>query len=446
MKRLLQCEEWSRLRVGPGLELQSFEDLESVLDAWKRSTGEEPDAYFDILPSALVPRFWSGTLETPVLTLEVAPIGSKRLESGMRRRLDSSLAAMLATALSAQSVRAGRASLSADGNRYEALLDVFCDDLQLARRRQVIRRYVATSDSLPTPRGRIAFPGQCYEGIRRPGRFASEWVSLTEDVPENRIFKEVLLRYRPRCSARIRGRIDLCLSELDSVDAAGDHRLEWAKVRTDRLPPIYHSLLTQSRVLLDEEGAGVFAGERLATAEIVFTSRLFEQFVAKECAWISPSVGFISMAQDRGTFACSRGDGKGAFELIPDVRLIDGRGRTALILDTKWKFLDMGKRHLGIAREDIYQVLVYASRFNCADVVLLYPDVTNETGETGYYQRLESDLGGKRYSVHVAKIPLLAPSLIATRDFLRMLLKPNDLSVSRAVARAFASVAYESQT
>lgn len=421
-KRLLQCEEWSKLRVGPGLELESLEELTSIVVGWNQSTGEKPDAYFDVLPGALVPKFWTGTLETKLLILEVAPIGAKLLRPELRSRLDGSLSAMLATAMSAQSMTAGMASLSAHGSRYETLLEKFCDELQLARRRQVIRRYVSISDSLPSPRGRISFPEQCYESIRRPGRFASAWVTLTEDVPENKLFKEVLLRYRPRCSARIRGRIDLCLSELDSIDAPRDHRLEWPKVRADRLPPIYHSLLQQSKVLLDEEGVGVFAGERLATAEVVFTSRLFEQFVAREMSWISPTAGFFSKAQDRGTFACSRGDGNGVFELIPDVRLIDNRGNTALIVDTKWKSLDMRKRNLGISREDIYQVLTYGSRFNCPDVVLLYPDVTNETGQSGFYQKFESTLGGRKYSIHVVKIPLLASSLMVTRGVLRKLL------------------------
>lgn len=441
MKRLLQCEEWSKLRIGCGLELESLEELTSILAAWKQSTGEDPDGYFDILPGALVPKFWTGTLESAALVLEVVPIGAKLLEPEKRSRLDNSLSAMLATAMSAQSMSAGLASLSADGNRYEAVLEVFCDELQLARRRQVIRRYVSTSDSLPSPRGRISFPDQCYESIRRPGRFASAWVALTEDVPENRIFKEVLLRYRPRCSARMRGRIDLSLSEFDSVDASRDHRLEWAKVRADRLPPIYHSLLRQSKALLDEEAVGVFAGEKLATAEIVFTSRLFEQFVAKEMSWISPISGLISKAQDRGTFACSHNDGKGVFELIPDVRLIDGGGKTTLIVDAKWKFLDMRKRHLGISREDIYQVLTYGSRFNCTDVVLLYPDVTNETGDAGYYQKFDSNLGGKNYSVHVVKIPMLAPSLLAAREMLKKLLSEKLLKASCDELHSSATVA-----
>jgi hypothetical protein len=288
MKRLLQCEEWSRLRIGRGLELETFDDLTSILSAWKRNTGGDPSAYFDIRSDALIPKFWSGTLDTPRFLLEVSPIGSMALGGAMRARLDASISAMLASATSSQSLSGGVASLSGDGGRYDALLGVFCDELQMARRRQVLRRYVSARDSLPSPKGRIAFPSQCYESIRRPGRFSSEWVALTEDVPENRIFKEVLLRYRPRCSSNIRGKIDLCLSELDMVNSAGDCRLEWSRIRTDRLPSNYLSLLKQSRSLLDGDGAGVFSGETLATSEIVFTSRLFEHYVAKELAWISP--------------------------------------------------------------------------------------------------------------------------------------------------------------
>lgn len=422
MKRHLQCEEWSKLRIGNGLELASVDELTSIIAAWRLKTGEEPEGYFDILPGALMPKFWTGTLDADRLILEVVPIGAKQLGPEKKSRLDSSLTAMLATALSSQSLTAGAANLSTDGNRYEVLLEVFCDELLLARRRQVIRRYESNIASLPLPRGRIVFPNQCYESIRRPGRFASSWVGLTEDVPENRIFKEVLIRYRPRCSARMRGRIDLCLSELDSVGVPRDHHMEWANVRVDRLPSIYISLLQQSKTLLNDEGVGVFIGNKLATAEIVFTSRLFEQFVAKELSFISPMFGLISKSQNRGSYVCAHEDGKGVFELIPDIRITGVSGRTELIIDTKWKFLDVSKRHLGISREDIYQVLTYGSLFNCADVVLLYPDVTNDTGDTGFYQKFESLLSGKKYSVHVVKVPLLAQSLLAIREMVRELL------------------------
>ena len=46
---------------------------------------------------------------------------------------------------------------------------------------------------------------------------------------------------------------------------------------------------------------------------------------------------------------------------------------TRLIMDTKWKRLDKRRTNLGVSQADLYQLYAYAQRYNCADVVLLYP-------------------------------------------------------------------------
>lgn len=419
MKRLLQCEEWSRLRVGQGLELATFDDLTSILLAWKRNTGTDPSAFFEIRPDSLIPKFWSGTLDCQNLVLEVSPIGSMSLGSIMRGRLDASITAMLANVTSSSSMSAGVALLSGDGNRYDTLLRVFCEELQLARRRQILRRYVSARACLSSPKGRISFPSQCYESIRRPGKFSSEWVALSEDVPENRIFREVLVRYRPRCSASIRGVIDLCLAEMDAVSTSGDCHMEWSRVRTDRLPLNYISLLNQSKSLLDDNGAGIFFGDTLSTSEIVFTSRLFERYIAKEMQWIAPALGLRVSTQIRGTYLCSRIDGESSFEVIPDIRLNSIIGQTKFIVDTKWKYLNPKLRNFGISGGDIYQILIYAAKYECLDVVLLYPDVSDTTGECGFHEIFSAPLAGRSYRIHIVRIPLLATSLHISRSYLQ---------------------------
>ncbi|HTE41934.1 MAG TPA: hypothetical protein VK629_14005 [Steroidobacteraceae bacterium] len=425
MKRLLQCEEWSRLRVGHGRELETLDDLTSILSAWKHNTGSDPSAYFDMRGDSLTPKFWSGTLDTPRFVLEVSPIGSTTLEPATRARLDANISAMLAAAMSSSSLDAGISTMSVGEGRHDALLGAFCNELQIARRRHILRRYSTMSDNLPSPKGRIAFPRQCYESIRTPGRFSSEWVALTEDVPENRVFKEVLLRYRSRCATNTRSKIDYCLAELDAVKRSGDYRLEWPSIRADRLSNNYLSLLKQSKALLDGDGAGLFSGEILANSEIVFTSRLFERFVAREIMKIAPSLGFKAVAQERGIYLCARETGANSFEVIPDLRVLDGEGKTKFIVDTKWKTLNHELRNLGISSQDVYQVLIYAAKHECTDVVLLYPDTTPATGGNGYCEKFTSRLAGVQYHVHILKLPLLAPNLSIPRDRLRMFLTAN---------------------
>ncbi|MYN05375.1 hypothetical protein GTP41_25070 [Pseudoduganella sp. DS3] len=422
MKPLVQCKEWSKLSVGKDAKLRSTEDIVSILRSWQVKTGGDPSGYFDVSANSITPKFWSGTLETSRLRLEVAPMGSDILAPGQRTKLDANLTAMLAFATSSQSVSSGAAFLSANGNRYEALVAVFCHELQLARRRLVLRRYITKRESLNAPRGRIAFPDQCYETIRRPGKVMSEWVALTEDIAENRIFKFVLTLYRPRCSSPLRAKIDGCLAELENVQLSNDVSGEWTGVRTDRLPEFYGALLDLSKTLLNEEGSGVLAGETLALGEILFTSRLFERYVMKEVSRISSSQGLSARPQSRGTFLCRDENARDIFELIPDMRLVDSHGKTKMILDAKWKELDHANRNRGIKREDIYQLLVYGGKYECRDLLLVYPDISLKTGAIGHYEKFSVDFGGGAYNIGVVRVPMLAQSLTLTSDFLRHVL------------------------
>ena len=231
-----------------------------------------------------------------------------------------------------------------------------------------------------------------------------------------------MIRYRPRCSASIRGAIDSSLAEFDEVSRPDDCRLEWTRTRTDRLSPQYLSLLEQARSLLDDGGAGVFAGNVFATAEIIFTYRLFEQFVSNLLAGIAPKLALRSAPQKRGVFLCSRQGNVDSFELIPDVLLIDSRDRIRFIVDAKWKALSADKNNLGISREDVYQLVAYAAKLDCRNLFLVYPDVSVASGEVGFYERFTSELVGGKYVLHVVKLPLLASTLQSARDFLEGIL------------------------
>lgn len=421
MKPLIQCEEWAKLELNESSPLRTYEDFKLVLESWKANVGKDTSGYFDIRSDFLRPKFWSGILDTPNFTLEVLPIGITSLSQTKRNRLDASLSEMLSSSKSAQSMTSSATYLSSSANRHDAVLEVFCNDLKLARRRQILRRYTTVTQASSSPKGRILFPGQCYNSIQNPGRILSQWVEFTEDVPENRIFKAVLLKFRPRCTSNLRSRIDQLLSELISVNLIEPH-LDWPLISLDRLPNTYISLLSQSRILLDDEGVGVFSGDRRANSEIIFTSRLFEHYMAIEISSISREMGLMSKAQEYGNYVFEDvGFGK-SFEMIPDLRIWDQSGKTYCVIDTKWKFLNHQKQDLDISTKDIYQTLVYGLRHNCSDVVLLYPDVTQLTGDTGYYERRTASLAGFRCNVHIAKVPILGENMGISRTYLRDLL------------------------
>lgn len=64
--------------------------------------------------------------------------------------------------------------------------------------------------------------------------------------------------------------------------------------------------------------------------------------------------------------------GVGAFEPRPGI-VVSADELPHFIIDTKWKLLREEASREAVSSADIYQMLAYGHRYDCSDVVLLYP-------------------------------------------------------------------------
>lgn len=407
LRRTVKCEEWAKLVVDDKIGPISRADLQAIFASWKGSTRTDPLKYFDIGPNYVSPKFWSGTLHCGSFTLEVSPVGALNLPGPQRSALEKNLSEMLASVLTGVSMLATDGALSSNGSNVETLLQAFCRGFHIARRVRVIRSYVSVTTQGTTLSGRLSFPRQSILDVAAPGRFASTSIRFTEDTPENRLIALVLRRFRPVCSPSTRRHIDACLGELAYVSEGIDVLKEWQKIRFDRLPAEYQNLLLQARALLDGNFAGLMEGEVFATSEIVFTSRLFERYVAQELARTIAEYGHEMTSQTRGSYLCRTLEGHKAFELIPDI-LVRKDGQFIAVADTKWKKLQPERRGFGISPEDIYQSLTYAAHFGCTKAVLIFPNTAPETGSAMLFRSLRAELRGQAYDVEVIGLPMLS--------------------------------------
>jgi 5-methylcytosine-specific restriction enzyme subunit McrC len=76
--------------------------------------------------------------------------------------------------------------------------------------------------------------------------------------------------------------------------------------------------------------------------------------------------------QGPSRFLAKRTTGGNAFLLRPDI-VGQQAGDVAFIADTKWKRLKPQDFREGVASADVYQMYAYATRYEAADVVLVYP-------------------------------------------------------------------------
>ena len=196
---------------------------------------------------------------------------------------------------------------------------------------------------------------------------------------------------------------------------------EWARVRFDRLPEEYKILMRQARALLDGSFSGVLSGEIVATSEILFTSRLFEKYVAGEFMRHLAGTEFELKQQSRGSYLCRTSDGQPTFELIPDI-LVRRKKQAVVVIDTKWKKLSVEKRGLGVSPADIYQGLAYALHFGCNRFTLIFPNISSKSGKSLFAKTLSTNLHGKDYTIDIIGIPMLASVSDGCRAAIKILI------------------------
>lgn len=72
--------------------------------------------------------------------------------------------------------------------------------------------------------------------------------------------------------------------------------------------------------------------------------------------------------------------GSDLYKLLPDV-VISLNGEIKLIIDLKYKRLDIRKPQMGISINDINQMCVYGAKTGCSKIILLYPNFGNYSHE-----------------------------------------------------------------
>ena len=146
------------------------------------------------------------------------------------------------------------------------------------------------------------------------------------------------------------------------------------RVRLNRLNRQYEPLLQMCRLLLTHCTLDFRAG-RISQLTFVFDmNRLFEEFVAEFIGRHRRHLtigGQAIVAVDKQHFI---GRLFGEFRMLVDLVIEDNSGRQ-ILLDTKYKTLAEGKRHLGLSQSDFYQMYAYTKAGKKAydDVILLFP-------------------------------------------------------------------------
>ena len=262
------------------------------------------------------------------------------------------------------------------------LLEVFIGEF-LHAVEHIVKRglrsdYAVRRDNVFALRGKLQIASHLRQNLCRQDRFFAEFDEFSTNRPENRLLHAALRRALTWTASQVNQQLarELCFVFAD-VPKPEQPSLDFSRVRLDRGMGHYADALAWARLILEDESPLTGAGGHRAPSLLFPMEAVFEAFVAKYLAR-QVSHAFTLRTQAR-SFSLVKHLGQDWFRLKPDLLVQDSAAASRLVLDTKWKLLDGGKRNgtekYGLDQGDFYQLLTYGQSYldGRGDVVLIYP-------------------------------------------------------------------------
>ena len=255
----------------------------------------------------------------------------------------------------------------------EIFVRQFLLNLDRLARMGLARRYVTVEDNLPYLRGRLLFREQLRQNLTNHARFAVSHTPLSVNRPANRLIHTALTRLAPLVrSGDNRQLLRQLTAVFVEVPQSADPYADWREQNVDRSMQHYEPVMRWVRLFLFNHGLATLPGHHTNLSLLFPMEQVFEDFVTHSFRRYQNRYGVKAQSPKR---RLARIDGKDAFEMKPDISLMDEK-RVVFILDAKWKDIKSGgdDQH-GIESDDMYQLYAYGKRYGCDAVALVYPRI-----------------------------------------------------------------------
>lgn len=267
---------------------------------------------------------------------------------------------------------------------FEVLTYIFATHMKEEWQRSAYRTYQTVEDELPVLRGKL----RVGEQLRHPARlhiFSVVYDEFTTDNRLNQVFRLVIERLwhmtRDAHNRRLLGDLRMMMDEVTLYTAitAAEAKPERLITRLNqRLAP----LLTLARLFLDQSTLQLTGGD-LSTYAFVFDMNIvFERFVVnfiiRHRDKILPDMqdcDLLPQTKEASRTLATSDQDNHVFHLHPDLAFRKGVNKFPLLLDTKYKELKTKADDYDVFSADFYQMYVYARRYYCPRVLMIYPQM-----------------------------------------------------------------------
>lgn len=252
---------------------------------------------------------------------------------------------------------------------FEVFISMFINEMKLLVQKGLKSDYVLHQDNEKFLKGKLLFQNHLKYNLAHKERFFVEYHLYDINRPENRIIKTAL-RYLFRISNFAKNKKDLhaLLNFFDEVQDSLNVDADFKKCSNGRDMRAYEQVLRWCEVFLRGNSFTNSKGDKRATALLFPMEQLFESYVAEHLKKALALRNYDVRLQDNKHHLFER-----KFAMRPDIVVEHKQEEKLVVLDTKWKLLNLYSNNYGISQSDMYQMYAYGKKYKTEKVVLLYP-------------------------------------------------------------------------
>ncbi|OEF06041.1 McrC family protein [Vibrio genomosp. F10] len=319
-----------------------------------------------------------GVLHTPTgEQIEVLPKVGKRSDC-IVKGVDESRDMLLTMLKRLADFRFLESSNSSVQSRKMPLLDVFIAQF-LGAVNDLVKRglksdYVSVQDNLAYQKGKLLVSKQLRHNVVNKHKFYVEYDEFLQDRPANRLIRTALRKLRSLTLAAQNQRL---LRELEftfaDVPFSTSIKQDFMRIKVDRGMSYYQAPLAWSKIILDGLSPLSMKGDSEALSLLFPMEAVFESYVASVLRDSLPD-GFELSTQARSEYLVSHNK-RSQFMLKPDL-IFTKPDKVQIVLDTKWKLVDVNAHNYGLSQSDFYQMFAYGHKYlpkEGGDLILIYP-------------------------------------------------------------------------
>ncbi|OBT31679.1 McrC family protein [Vibrio splendidus] len=255
----------------------------------------------------------------------------------------------------------------------EVFISQFLQSVNTLVKRGLKSDYVTQEANLHFQKGKLKVSQQIRHNVVNKHKFYVEYDEYLINRPANRLIKTALLKLsnytRLATNQKLLRELQFAFADVPTSKSV---KQDINALKLDRGMVDYHSPIAWAKLILDGFSPLGMKGDSSALSLLFPMEAVFESYVASVLRkQISDDVELTTQASSKYLVTHNA---RNQFQLKPDL-LMSFPDNSKLVLDTKWKLLDIEKHNYGLSQSDLYQMFAYGHKYlnGMGDLLLIYP-------------------------------------------------------------------------